>query len=76
MNNEPEKIQKEAVVDYGSVKVTGLQKGLPCSNLGALIAYPLSFVAVIRSPNRRLLGNYLEIHKEAPLIFFFRTFIR
>ena len=63
MNNETEK-----------VKITGLQKSLPSSNSGVLITYPLSFVVVFFSPNRRLMGDYLEIHKEAPLRFFFRMF--
>jgi len=67
-------MQKEAVVDYGSVKVTGLQKVLPCSNSGALITYPLNFVVVFLTPNRRLLGECLVKHKEAPLKFFFMTF--
>ena len=32
MSNESEKMQKEVIADYVSVKVTGLQKGLPCLN--------------------------------------------
>lgn len=74
MNNETEQMQKEAVMDCGSGKATGLQKALPCSNLGSLITYPLSFVVVFRTPNRLLLREYLEIQKEAQLRFFFKTF--
>jgi hypothetical protein len=70
VNNETEMMQKETAVDYGSVKFTGLQEGLPCSNSCALITYPISFVAVFRNPKRRLVGEYLEIHKETPLGFF------
>jgi hypothetical protein len=60
VNNETAKMQKEETVDYGSVKVTGLQKSLPCSNSGSLIIYPLSFDVAFRTPNRRLLGDYLK----------------
>jgi len=76
VNNEKEKMQKEETVDYGSVKVTGLQKSLPCSNSGSLIIYPLSFVVAFRTPNRRLLGDYLKIRKEAPLRSFLGCFFR
>jgi uncharacterized membrane protein YhdT len=69
-------MQKEAVVNYGPVNVTGLQKGLPCWSSGAVTTYPLSFVVVFRTPIRRLLGEYLEIHKEAQLRLFLERFIR
>jgi hypothetical protein len=69
-------MQKEAVVDYGSVNVIGLQKGLTCLNSAAVTTYPLRFAVAFRIPIKQLLGDYLEIYKEAQLRLFLGRFIR